>query len=83
MTDPTIIPYGDGVRYGCPYCQWDTADETTAREHIQWRHRKATPIIATAATKPKRKAQSEPPTDWSEVGTYALEDDGSVRKIEE
>ena len=82
MTEPTTIPYRDGVRYGCPYCQWDTADEATAREHIIWRHRKAEPIaVAPVATKKAKKV--EPPTDWSEVGTYALEDDGSVREIKE
>lgn len=60
--EPVIIPTAHGVRYGCPLCPFDTADEATMTEHIVWRHRKAVaPIEAPKAT--KRKPATEPIAD--------------------
>ncbi len=30
----------NSLRFGCPYCQWDNAEEESVTEHVRWRHSK-------------------------------------------
>lgn len=59
--DPLAGEWRGEPTWGCPYCAYDSTNESAVREHIQWAHPMEPEL--TVSRKPAKVTAKEKPTD--------------------